>query len=200
MNVCRFEELALEIVEYVLEYEHVIVFTAILQRERHPLLDYLTIDEISSRTNIHPRDAMSYVNVLLRNKFLESCTKIVSGKRIAVYGINYHRMMNFTYIILNNIYAAICEPFDFHCEQCDTDYLLNQCLNTTTLVPQCICDSTHTLHDGINYSDERMMLRALLETISHLKDEKPSRPFVDYFKRVRVGDVFANERVVSRKS
>lgn len=198
--MCRFEELALELVEYVLEYEHVIIFTAILQLGQEPLLDYLSIEEISSRTNIHSRDVMSYVNVLLRNKFLESCTRIVSGKRIAVYGINYHRMMNFMYVVLNNMYAAICETFDFYCEQCDADYHLNQCLNTTTFVPQCMRDSTHTLHDGIKYCDERMILRNLLLKISRLKHATPIRPFIDYFKRVRVGDVLANNRVVSRKS
>lgn len=200
--MCEFETVAVEILEQILTYEHLIVFTAILQKEIHAsTLEYISMDDICKRTNLHSRDAMKYVTSLLNNKIIESMTRTFEKKRVVVYGIQYARMFNFLHMSLKNINDNLSNrKCEFYCAQCTKDYSLEECLDSQTLNVQCPIDATHKLEDGKIYVKEKKNIQKMLRQISSLKNKIPLRPFVDYFKRVRPEDESTTDRVVARKS
>lgn len=202
--MCEFEILAKELVEHTLEYEHYIVFCSILQKDvdDNNKLQYLSIEEICLRTNLHSRDVMKYVTVLLNNKFLQSYVKTINKKRMTIYGVCYARMLNFSYAMLQIISESLSQKYDFWCATCGIEYSIEKCLNNETLTPQCPCDTSHTL-SNIQYThtheNTKDIIQHLLNRIDTLRNKTPKRLFVDYFKRERLEDT-ASDRVVVKKS
>ena len=200
--MCEFEILAKELVEHTLEYEHYIVFCSMFEQNVNDdnKLQYLSIEEICSRTNLHSRHVMKYVMVLLQNKFLQSYVKIIDKKRTTVYGVCYATMLNFSYAMLQMIYDFLSQKNDFWCAICQEEYSIEKCLNNEMLTPQCPCDTSHTL-SNIQYThdDTKSIIQHFLNKIDALRNRTPKRLFVDYFKRVRLDDT-SSDRVVVKKS
>lgn len=196
--MCEFEEVAIQLIQSVLRYEHVIVFSAILQKDITGQLKYITIEELCTRTSLHARDTMKYLGALVNNKFLDMYPKTINKRRIFVYGVNYAELMNVSFATLQQIYNILSQKYDFFCETCNNNLKLEECLNKDLNIC-CPSNENHTLMKSKCFDKEKATIETFMRRIQNLKGKVPLRNFVRHFKR-SIDDSSQTDRVVVRKS
>lgn len=200
--MCEFESFAKDIVKSIASYEQFIVFSAILQEEVEGNLSYIFVDDICKRTNIHTRDVMRHLNILVKHKFVDTCSRLVDKRRTVAYGIDYAAMMNFVYSMFVKIQTTLQTKYDFHCASCNKNYTISDCMNMYTLEVACPCNFTHDMTECKKNDNELDKIQQLMTRLQSLKGKHPRRIFKDitYVKRASPDDDVDNARVVSRKS
>ena len=200
--MCEFEGLAKDIVKSIASYEQFIVFTAILQEEISGNLSYLFIEDICKRTNLHNRDVMRHLSILINYKFVYTSSRFVDKRRTVAYGVDYPSMMNFVYSMFVKMQTTLQTKYDFHCTSCDTNYTIFDCMDMYTLEVACPYNATHDMTECRKNDKELDKIQQFTLQIQNLKSKHPRRIFKDitYVKRAGSDDDVDNARVVAKKS
>lgn len=178
-NECPFNAFARKLLRHVFPYPHMIVFEAILRRERVGCRKKcMSIEEVCARTNLSARDVMKYLMDLQNNHFVCSYTMCVERasqrRRLQVWGVDYAHFLNCTLKRLHSIRDTIkaADSDSLYCAQCNVNRSVAECIDVN-FEEACPVDPTHTLSEKQEYRQELTLVHDLLADIEALKSKRP---------------------------
>lgn len=130
----------------------------------------LTSQEIVKLTNMHPKDVMRNLSILLEDRFIQCSLTTIGTRKIHVYGINVYSFINTTYSKLCCIYHKFARKTNdtLFCQSCSANYEISSCINAN-FETTCPINPTHTLSE-INHLDKEIdVIVDLLSTLQSLQ-------------------------------
>lgn len=130
----------------------------------------LSSQEIVKLTNLHPKDVMRNLSILLEDRFIQCSLTTIGTRKIHVYGINVYSFINTTYSKLCCIHDKIARKTNntLFCQNCSTNYEISSCINAD-FETRCPTNPNHILSETNNLGKEIDIVVDLLSTLQSLQ-------------------------------